>query len=99
MEPLIIIPSLFSLPQQQKETASGTSTKVKVLPRMERSPPPPASLSLHSLGSSLELTEKKLNRRQSEKQLLDSITLKVSNLLSMKASGWVNYGESLWCRW
>ena len=71
----------------QKETGSGTCTKVKVLPRIERSPPPPSSLSLQSLGSSLELTEKKLNRRQSEKQLLDSITLKVSNLLSMKASG------------
>jgi hypothetical protein len=71
----------------EKETGSGTSTKVKVLPRMERSPPPPSSLSLLSLGSSLEITEKKLLRRQSEKQMLDSITLKVSNLLSMKASG------------
>lgn len=79
--------SFFVQSNPQKETGSGTSTKVKVLPRMDRSPPPPSSLSLLSLGSSLEASEKKLLRRQSEKQMLDSITLKVSNLLSMKASG------------
>ena len=53
----------------------------------ECSPPLSSSLSLLSLGSSLEMSEKKLLHCHSEKQMLDSIMLKVSNLLGMKASG------------
>ena len=64
------------------QSAAPKGTTVKILPRLERSPPPslnPASLS--SLDG-----EKKLLQRHSDQQL-DSITMKVSNLLSMKASG------------
>lgn len=60
----------------QTEAVKGTT--VRIVPRL--SPPPSAS-------SSLELPEKKLVRRTSEQQLLDSITMKVANLLSMRTCG------------
>ena len=55
----------------EKETCSATSIKVKVLPRVERSPPLPTSLSL----SSLDVSEMKLSRRQSEKQITQWVSL------------------------
>ena len=62
------------------ETEAVRGTTVRVAPRL--SPPPSSS----SAASSLDYPERKLVRRQSE-QLLDSITVKVSNLLSMRTCG------------
>ena len=62
----------------QTEAVRGTT--VRVAPRLA---PPPSSF---STASSLDHPECKLVRRQNE-QLLDSITVKVSNLLSMRTCG------------
>lgn len=68
----------------QKEAVKGTS--VRILPRV--SPPPSASIN-SSLGySSLDTSSgRSLVRKASDNQMMDSITMKVSNLLSMKGSG------------
>lgn len=67
-----------------QEAIKGTS--VRVLPRV--SPPPSSSIN-SSLGySSLDASSgRSLVRKASENQVMDSITMKVSNLLSMKGSG------------
>lgn len=69
----------------QREAVLGTS--VRILPRV--SPPPSSSLN-SSLGySSLDTSAggRSLVRKPSDNQMMDSITMKVSNLLSMKGTG------------
>lgn len=68
----------------QQEASKGTT--IKIVPRLERSPPP-SLMHTSSLQGSLDHGEKKLIRRQSEQQIVDAITVKVSNLLTMRASG------------
>lgn len=70
----------------QREAVLGTS--VRILPRV--SPPPSSSLN-SSLGySSLDTSAggRSLVRKPSDNQMMDSITMKVSNLLSMKGTGY-----------
>ena len=64
----------------QNEAVKGTS--VRIIPRVS----PPPSFSSISYGSMDSTSGRSLIRKQSDHQL-DSITLKVSNLLSMKGSG------------
>ncbi len=68
----------------QTEACEGTS--IRIIPRL--SPPPSTNASL-SLGySSLEMSERpSICSRPSEQQLASSVTMKVSNLLSMKPPG------------
>jgi len=70
----------------QQESVIGDSTSIRIIPQL--SPTPSAASSL-SLGyGSLDLAEKAvLSRRQSEQQLMSSITMRVSNLLSMRGPG------------
>ena len=70
-----------------REATRGTT--IKIVPRVERTPPPSSSSAFLTVIPSMHLEggERRLVRRQSEQQLLDSITMKVSNLLTMKASG------------
>ena len=78
-----------------REATRGTT--IKIVPQLERTPPPSTFLSVipaiygrkknAMYGRYLEEGERWLVRRRSEQQLLDSITMKVSNLLTMRASG------------
>ena len=67
----------------QKEACEGTS--IRIVPRLS---PPPSITSL-SLGyGSLDGSDRSgLSRRPSEQQLMSSLTMKVSNLLSMRPPG------------
>ena len=68
----------------QREAPLGTT--IKIVPRV--SPPPSSHSIASSLGyCSLDAGERRsLVRRQSDREMVDSITMKVSNLLSMKSS-------------
>ena len=69
-----------------QDAVNGTS--VRIVPRV--SPPPTVSSINSSLGYwSLDsaASGRNLALKQSEQQLMDAITMKVSNLLSMKGSG------------
>lgn len=69
------------------QTEAPRGTTVKVIPRL--SPPPSVTSVTSSAGyGSLEPADRRpLMRRQSDQQLMGSLTMKVSNLLSMRASG------------
>ena len=72
----------------RNEASHGTT--VKILPQLSSSSS--GSTSIHSIASSigyssLDVAERKqLVRRQSDRELASSLTTKVTNLLTMKAS-------------
>jgi len=62
-------------------------TTVRIVPRVS---PPPTSGSINSsigYGSLDTVSTRNVGLKQTDQQVIDSITMKVSNLLSMKGSG------------